>query len=149
MFLSLKTPFYYIACLFVFFFGGLFQPGEWYEGLTRAPWNPPNIVFPIAWTALYTLIAIAGHQASKSRDVRLISIWWAQLLVNASWSWVFFHQHWVLVGLIILITLLFLIGWFIVRSYKQSLTLPALLMTPYLFWVCLACSLNLYIYLYN
>lgn len=149
MSVTTKTSFFYLACFAVFLFGGLFQPGDWYQGLTRAPWNPPNIVFPIAWTILYTMIAIAGHQASKSPDKTLIHIWCAQLIVNASWSWIFFGLHLILLGLINLIVLLGLIAWFIIRSYRQSARLAATIMIPYLAWVCLACSLNVYIYLYN
>jgi translocator protein len=33
---------------------------NWYKKINRAPLNPPDWVFPIAWTILYVLIAVAG-----------------------------------------------------------------------------------------
>jgi translocator protein len=44
-------------------FTGFFTRGDirgWYKNIKRSPLTPPNYVFPIAWTTLYILIAIAG-----------------------------------------------------------------------------------------
>jgi hypothetical protein len=40
--------------------GALFSPGRWYEDLRKPAWRPPNAAFPVVWTVLYILIAIAG-----------------------------------------------------------------------------------------
>jgi translocator protein len=31
----------------------------WYASLTKPPWTPLPVVFPIAWTALYILMAVS------------------------------------------------------------------------------------------
>lgn len=129
--------------------GAFFQPGQWYVDLNRAPWNPPNYVFPIVWTILYTMIAIAGWLIFKHNNQTLKWLWLVQLLFNATWSWVFFSQHWVLLALVNLIILAILISLLIFKSHQQQLKLVAWLLTPYLLWVLLANSLNAYIYLYN
>jgi len=145
-----KSLFFYGALsLGAFLFGGLFIPGEWYQQLNKAPWTPPNIAFPIVWSVLYCMIALAGFKSSQSEDSKLLKLWYVQLAFNAIWSWVFFGQHWILLGLANLMILLGLVGTLISRSIKTSQPNIALLMTPYFVWLCLATSLNLYIFIYN
>lgn len=141
--------FFAVLCLAVFLFGGLFQPGEWYEALNRAPWSPPNIAFPIAWTILYVLIAIAGHKIANSGDKFALTIWYVQLGLNALWSWVFFGEHWLLIGLVDLIALVLLVAFLIVRTARTANWVTSVMLTPYLIWLGLATSLNAYIVVNN
>ncbi len=140
---------YLLVCLAVFLFGGLFQPGEWYDSLRLAPWNPPKLAFPIAWTILYVCIAIAGWQIAQSDKRLLLKIWFAQLALNAIWSWLFFAQHWVLVSLVDLVALVLIVAYLIIRCWQEKLHSAALLLAPYLAWLLLATSLNAYILAYN
>jgi benzodiazapine receptor len=71
-----------------------------------------------------------------------------QLLLNFSWSIVFFGMHQILAGLVIilalLITIILNINWF----GKFSKT-AAWLLVPYCMWVAFATLLNLSIYILN
>ncbi len=136
-------------CLAVFLFGGLFQPGDWYESLQRAPWSPSNIAFPIVWAILYVLIALSGHKIASSGDVFSLKVWYLQLALNALWSWVFFGKQWAILGLIDLLFLMALVIFLIIRSAKQSNNIVAVMLSPYLIWLGLATSLNAYIVLHN
>ncbi len=136
-------------CFAAWLFGGLFQPGGWYQELNRAPWSPPNIAFPIVWSCLYIMIAIAGFKAARQADSALLWLWYGQLFFNAAWSWLFFGQHWVAAGLIDLCLILILVGALILRALQLKLTGLALLLVPYLLWLGLATSLNAYILLNN
>ena len=40
--------------------GGFFLPGEWFAGLQKPSWNPPNWVFGPLWITLFTMMAIAA-----------------------------------------------------------------------------------------
>lgn len=138
-----------ILCYAVAAFGAQFEPGVWYEGLKRAPWNPPNVAFPIVWTILYAMIAIAGWLIFASNDGPLKLLWSAQLVLNAAWSWLFFGQHWVGVALLDILILLILIGLLVAMCMRKKKTLPGFLLLPYLVWIALATSLNAYIFIYN
>jgi translocator protein len=74
---------------------------RWYRRLRRPGYVPPNGVFPVAWTALYTDIAItsatainrlraAGRHDEARTYVRALA---ANLILNAGWSWLFFKYH--------------------------------------------------------
>lgn len=73
----------------------------YYRELAKPEWNPPNWVFPVAWTSLYTCIAgTSGYtlarlqEQSKSEQARSYSVALASnLALNASWSYTFFRSH--------------------------------------------------------
>jgi len=133
----------------VFAFGGLFQPGDWYLQLNRAPWSPPNIAFPITWAFLYVMIAICGWQLHHSQNKTLTLLWWVQLALNGLWSWLFFGQHWTLLGLVDLILIDVLVISLAFKSWKAGFRLSGLTLLPYIAWLLLASSLNAYIVFAN
>jgi translocator protein len=73
----------------------------WYADLDKPSYQPPGIAFPVAWTTLYTDLALTtAHaldrlertgRADEARQYRRALA--ANLVVNASWSWVFFRWH--------------------------------------------------------
>lgn len=138
-----------LLCFAVFVFGGLFQPGEWYLSINKAPWTPPNFVFPIVWSGLYICIALAGWQIFFSEYVSLKALWLIQLLLNGLWSWLFFGQHWVSAALIDIIFIDILVINLILKTNRANLKLASVLLLPYIAWLLLATSLNTYIMLAN
>jgi len=125
--------------------GAVFEPGNWYAALDKPAGTPPNLVFPIVWTLLYLLIAIAGWLAWTSPNHPIKSqafgCYSVQLLLNATWSWVFFGQHWTVAGLINIVLLLVAIG-LNIRLFKPLSGLAAGLLIPYFIWVAYAAYLN-------
>lgn len=144
-----KLPLYLALCVAALAFGGLFTPGEWYESLNQAPWTPPNLVFPIVWTVLYVFIAIAGWQIAKTGNQTLLVLWYAQLILNALWSWIFFGQYWVTLALVDIVAISGLVLMLIIKSAQSKLTSVVFLLIPYLVWLCIATSLNAYVLLNN
>ncbi len=139
-----------LACFAAISIGGLFQPGEWYESLNRAPWSPPGIAFPIVWTILYVLIALSGWAIAKSGQSLLVALWWIQLALNAAWSWLFFGEYWTGLALLDIVLILALVGTLIVKCRAQpDLKTAGNLLIPYFIWLCVALSLNGYVWLFN
>lgn len=129
--------------------GAQYATGAWYEGLNKPSWTPPNWLFPVAWTVLYFMIAIAGWLAWRAGGIGpAIAIWAAGLVLNALWSYVMFGRHeigWALVtvaGLWLFTALFIFAAWPLDRR-------AAWLFVPYLAWVSFAAALNAAVYMLN
>lgn len=142
--------------LIIGFVASLFTRPEidgWYAILKKPSFNPPNLVFPLAWTILYILIATAAYLVWKQRNKSVTynttaGIYFIQLLLNFSWSIVFFGMHQVL-GALLIITLLWVSIIFNIRWFGKFSKTAAWLLVPYILWVSFAALLNFNIYLLN
>ena len=125
---------------------------QWYKTLKKAPWSPPNFIFGIVWPILYTLMAIsAGIVWSNKKCYPYcspITFFIIQLAFNLIWTTIFFK--WQMPKLAFLDMILIMIVTF--HTYKQFLPISktaGYLLIPYMLWLCVAFSLNLYIILNN
>ena len=122
---------------------------EWYTNLNQAPWTPPGIVFGIAWTFIMICFSIyLGHLFIKNYSSKLTIVFLIQFILNVSWNYIFFNQHFVLFGLITLILLTLLLFYYFFKLSNKTGKYKFLLV-PYIIWLCIATSLNLYILIYN
>ena len=121
----------------------------WYGELSKAPWTPPGWVFGVAWATImicFSVYMASLYEKQKSKDV--VMLFAAQFLLNVSWNFIFFNQHLVALGLVIILTLTVLIFYFLLK-YKSLLEGKSILIIPYCLWLCIASSLNGYILLFN
>jgi len=136
------------------FIGSLTKPeiSTWYSTLNRSTLTPPNYVFPVAWTILYGIIGACGwliwREASLPRLSIIKTLYLTQLILNWSWTPLFFHYHLTGLSLIVLVAMDILVAMIIWLSY-QKMKVISLLMLPYLLWILLASYLNFYILQYN
>ena len=129
--------------------GFLTAPGEWYAGLAKPAFNPPNWIFAPVWTVLYILIAFAGWRTfERNRGGWVMRLWWAQLVLNFLWSPTFFAAHRIGLALLVILLLLAAILAFIIMSWRQD-RVAAWLFAPYAAWVAFASVLNGAIWLLN
>ena len=130
------------ACCAAAATGSLFPPTEWYRRLSKPAWTPPDLVFPVAWTALYVSLAYAATRVAVLEGTAMAMAFWAlQIALNTLWSPVFF-------GLQRLRTAMYVIGalWIAVLgtvvSFWQLDPLAGMILVPYLVWVSYAGALN-------
>lgn len=129
--------------------GAQFAPGPWYDALAKPSWTPPDVFFPIAWTILYFLVALAGWLIWQRQGVGIsLALWAVGLVLNALWSYLMFGRHDIALALIDVCVLWGTILGFIVASWHVE-RISAYLFVPYLLWVTFACALNAAIYLMN
>ncbi len=74
----------------------------WYENLKKPPYQPPRQAFPIVWPVLYADIAAVSAATIDDLEERgrtderraYIAALITNLILNGSWSWLFFNRRW-------------------------------------------------------
>lgn len=116
----------------------------YYDMQEKPFFTPPNAVFPIVWTILYTLMGISAARIKQSNDPKkkdALKTYWLQLIVNFFWSVLFFGLHQYFLAFLWLLLLIGLIVKMIKEFAKIDLT-AAKLQIPYLLWCIFAATLN-------
>lgn len=122
---------------------------EWYINLNKAPWTPPGWVFGVAWTTIMICFSIyMMYLYIKEDSTKVKTLFLIQLVLNISWNYVFFNQHLIGLGLVI-ITLLTILTFYFLLNYSKKMSLKSFLILPYSIWLCIATSLNAFILIYN
>lgn len=135
--------------------GGIFTVAEipnWYAGLNKPFFNPPNWLFGPVWTLLYILMGISLYLIWKlsSSEERTRAIWLfsIQFVLNFFWSIIFFKYHllgWAFVEIMAMWVFILLT----ILQFKQLSSWAAYLLMPYLLWVSFATILNASIWWLN
>ena len=118
----------------------------WFAALAKPEAMPPGWVFGAAWTFLYILLGLAlamilHARGAKGRE-RAIGLFVVQLLINYAWSPAFFAYHKVdlALGMIAAMIVLTLATALLFARIRRA---AALLLLPYLAWLCFAAYLTL------
>lgn len=138
-----------LACAAAAATGVIFQPGAWYDGLRKPGFTPPRWAFPVAWTALYILIAWAGARLAHLPGAgTVMALWGAQIALNTLWTPVFFGAHRMVMGLVVIVLLWLVVAWLMIAAFRLDL-IAGLLLLPYLAWLGVATALNFSIWRLN
>lgn len=118
---------------------------NWYQTLVKPPFTPPASYFPTAWGVLYSLMTVSffiilskPHSQEKYIAVNLFIF---QLILNFTWSYVFFEMKSIRLALLDVIFLCILLILTVIYFFKLSKT-AGILMIPYLLQVIFAIYLN-------
>lgn len=125
-------------------FTGAGPESAWYEAV-KPGITPPDAAFPIAWNALYFLIALSLYfawvRSEAAEKRRLAAVFGANLAFNALWSLLFFRLREPGLALFDL-ALIWLTIWLMLSVTWRIRRLSAFLLVPYLLWVSFAGVLN-------
>ncbi len=116
-----------------------------YTQLVQPAWAPPPWLFGPVWTVLYALMAVAAWLVWRSGGFRIhraaLSLFVAQLVLNALWTWMFFAWHTGALAFADIVVLWLLIVATLVSFWRVRVVAGALLI-PYLLWVTFASALS-------
>ncbi|MEM8877004.1 MAG: TspO/MBR family protein [Pseudomonadota bacterium] len=118
----------------------------WYRDLLKPVWTPPNIAFPIAWSLLFSAMAIASWRVWRTGPGRAevrgaLTIYAGQLLCNVAWPFGFFYMQNPGLGIVLVIPLFAGVA-MTLRAFWPIDRTAGMLFVPYLAWVGFAAALN-------
>jgi translocator protein len=122
---------------------------KWYKKLNKSKLTPPGYVFGIVWTILYILLTIYFVLGlTQKGSERALIYFGAQMILNFSWTYVFFTEQKLLLSFFMILAIIALT---IKSMMEMHVINPKIvyLLVPYVAWLCLAGYLNLYIIIKN
>jgi tryptophan-rich sensory protein len=124
----------------------------WFDALVKPAALPPGWAFPVAWTILYILLglalAIVLHARGARRRGLAVGLFLGQMVLNYAWSPIFFGMHQVRLALFV-IAAMFGMSVATAVLFGKIRRNAALLMLPYLTWLCFAAYLNYQVIVLN
>ena len=123
-----------------------------YAMVEKPALTPPDIVFPVVWTILFTLMGISAARVWIASDMKEknggLLLYLLQLGANFFWSILFFNLQaygfaffWIL--------LLWALILLMIISFSKTDKTAAYLQIPYLLWVTFAAYLNFMVWMLN
>ena len=131
------------------FLSGRAVPGgsdnPWYAALAKPPLNPPDWLFPVAWSLLYVMLGLAVAIVLNARGARwrwpAVAMFAGEIVGLMAWQPLFFGAHKVLAAFALIVVLL-LWGIATTMVFGRVRRSAALLMVPFLAWASFAAALN-------
>jgi tryptophan-rich sensory protein len=130
------------------------RPQTWYASLRKAPWTPPAWVFPFAWVHSYGFLAGAGTFATCYAHLfglpstTVMVTYYLQFPLHLAWAALFWGRRNPMAGLVVLLLAAGLAVAMAVSMWSIY-WVPGILAAPYVAWLMLATSLNVYVVLNN
>lgn len=144
-----KLVVFVLVCQMAGVIGGFFTASAipaWYAGLSKPFFSPPNWVFGPVWITLYALMGISAYliwekRGKNSKVWAAMDLFAGQLILNTTWSILFFGFQSPLYGLVCIVFLWLAIAMTIASFYSIDRR-AAYLLVPYVLWVSFAAILN-------
>lgn len=122
--------------------GIIFRPGSWYDGLRKPSFTPPKWAFPVAWSTIYLLSAIAAARVALLPGAGLaLALWAAQIALNTLWTPTFFGARRMALAMGVMAALWVVVAGMVVQFWMIDWR-SGLMLLPYLAWLCVAAALN-------
>lgn len=135
-------PIFLLASVAAAATGMIFRPGAWYAGLRKPGFTPPNWAFPVAWTVIYLLSALAAARVAVLPGAGMaLALWSAQIALNTLWTPVFFGARRMGLAMVVMAALLVTVA-AMAWAFASLDGWAGLMLLPYLAWLGVASALN-------
>jgi tryptophan-rich sensory protein len=140
-----------VAAVLINLIGALGVPfttseSAWFQALEKPWFYPPDALFGIVWTMLFSLMGVAAYlvyrRGIERRAVRMaLGLFALGMVFNVAWSPTFFALQAPFLALLVVLTLRPLVV-ATIAAFDRVDRRAALLLVPYLAWVSFAAVLN-------
>lgn len=117
----------------------------WFRALDLPGFMPPGWAFGVAWTILYIGLGLALAMIVHARGAPgrglILGLFVVQLAINYAWPPMFFALHQVTLALA-MIGAMMVLSAILIALMRRVRGAAALLMLPYMAWLCFAAALN-------
>ena len=124
----------------------------WYNNLNKSILTPPNYVFSLIWPILYIMLFTSLYIILKISDydffISPVYFFILQLILNFSWTTIFFKYKMIKFSLLIIISIIIL-TFITFNEFNKLNKLASYLLIPYIVWLIFATYLNTYIVINN
>ncbi|MFC0508936.1 TspO/MBR family protein [Micromonospora costi] len=118
---------------------------RWYRRLRKPRWQPPPQAFPLVWTPLYALLAVAGtrtlDRSSGAERAAFARAYALNLALNAGWTALFFRARRPAAALAE-IAALNVSNALVLRRAARTDRVAGAALAPYAAWTLFATALN-------
>lgn len=118
---------------------------NWYPELAKPSFTPPDLAFPVVWTLLYVMMAVAAwlvwRRSGWTRARGALGLWGLQLALNLAWTYLFFGLRSPGLALLEAVVLLLVLMATLVAFDRHSRA-AVWLLVPYLLWTAYAIALT-------
>ncbi len=134
-------------CVLLGFLSGMLGSPDtsWFQGLVKPGIYPEPKWFGIVWTILYIMIGLSVAMVASAWGARgrtaALWVFAVHFVLNLSWSYVFFGAQQITAALVLLVIIVASLL-VVMALFWRVRKLAAVLLVPYLAWVCFATALN-------
>jgi translocator protein len=125
---------------------------DWYDQLQKSPLTPPPMAFRLVWPMLYILMFYGLYKVlslvESTNMLFIVVLFVVQILLNISWSPIFFTYHQIHTSLTIIYILLIIVVLMTYVFYWVD-EWSGIIQIPYIIWLMFASYLNWYIIMNN
>jgi tryptophan-rich sensory protein len=118
---------------------------SWFDALVKPAFMPPGWLFGVVWPILYACLGVAAamiHALPRSEAKRkALILFYLQLILNFTWSPIFFAAHDMRTAAVIIIMMLAIAAGAAGQFFRLR-SAAGYLMIPYLAWLVFATVLN-------
>ncbi len=147
-----------ISIAFVFITAGLSRlftktDSTWFLGLDKPSSYPPDLIFPIMWSIIYTIFAVTIFFLLKKDKFKgkILALYIINSVLNIVWCYAFFTLYQTFLGLVVILANL-IIAILLNIELRKVLIKPKILTILnliYPYWLTLATCLNLCLWILN